>query len=90
MSSITVVPTVQVAPSVENQCQPQRKTGHRKTYTKRQKGPDMTTTQNTEFQQLLDTWNKHQELRQNGANVADLFASRTKLERVRRDMAAAA
>ena len=50
----------------------------------------MTTTQNTEFQQLLDTWNKHQELRQNGATVADLFASRTKLERMRQHMAAAA
>ena len=50
----------------------------------------MTTNQNTEFQQLLDAWNQHQELRQNGAPVSDLFASRTKLERVRQHVATAA
>lgn len=43
----------------------------------------MTTHQDNEFQQLLKTWNEHQDLRHQGAPVADLFASRTKLEQVR-------
>jgi len=43
----------------------------------------MTTTQTAQFERLLKTWNQHQDLRQQGAPVADLFASRSKLEEVR-------
>jgi len=43
----------------------------------------MTTSQNEQFERLLKTWNQHQTLRQQGAPVADLFASRAKLDDVR-------
>ena len=43
----------------------------------------MTTNQITQFEELLKTWNEHQDLRQQGAPVAQLFASRTKLDQVR-------
>lgn len=43
----------------------------------------MTTEQRNEFTQLLQTWNAHQDLRQQGAPVAQLFESRAKLDEVR-------
>lgn len=43
----------------------------------------MTTKQATEFNELLKTWNAHQDLRQQGAPVAQLFESRAKLDEVR-------
>lgn len=50
----------------------------------------MTASQAANFQQLLKAWNDHQDLRQGGAPVADLFASRNKLEAIRREVLATA
>ncbi len=45
----------------------------------------MTNEQTAQFQELLKAWNEHQDLRQQGAPVADLFASRNKLDAIRTD-----
>ena len=37
----------------------------------------------TNFRKLLDAWNRHQDLRTNGAPIAELAASRAQLDMIR-------
>lgn len=55
-----------------------------------QKGSDMTTAQDTEFQKLLKAWNEHQELRQQNAPISHLVESRSALDEARLQLALAA
>lgn len=48
---------------------------------------DMTTSQNSEFQQLLQAWNEHQDLRKQGGSISHLVESRSALEQARRPFA---
>ena len=50
----------------------------------------MTQSQHIEFQQLLQAWNQHQELRKQGAPISRLVESRSELEQARRQLALAA
>ncbi|MGY9072513.1 MAG: hypothetical protein ACKVHU_06160 [Acidimicrobiales bacterium] len=40
-----------------------------------------------QFQQLLEVWNRHQDLHDTGADLADLFESRRQLDEARLTLA---
>jgi len=50
----------------------------------------MTKNPNTEFQQLLQAWNDHEDLRKQGGPIDRLVASRSQLDHARRQLALAA
>ena len=49
----------------------------------REKGREMTKNPNTEFQQLLQAWNDHEDLRKQGGPIDRLVASRSQLDHAR-------